>query len=392
MESLKEECLNHFRKRGIRAKHLSCLPLSLQREFKNCCRFQKIHFVEAVEFGHVECFKRAKDKVGHNVLMYAAQFGQIKFSRWALKNGYQFHTFGIEAAVQHNRVEYLQWAQKEHVYFPKSLCRLAAYANSFEALKWLVEEGYEWDGNEICAGAAKHGNWKMIAFAKKLNMSWDFTTCENAAKYGHFEFLKWCRREGCPWSDGAIEDSAEAEHWDIVFYLIENNCPVSWSACVPLSRNFEALQAACNKTIVGRCFDGVLADVIKIGDDRCVDLLIAKGAPVNKWAALAAARSGKFELLKKFHQEGCPLSRNVALAIAETGNLDAFKWLVSCLTDVEDVYLFIQDCCFESIPSGSIELVAYCIENGATWSDEYYKVAKQYHHVELVAWAKSNGF
>ena len=114
--------------------------------------------------------------------------------------------------------------RRGHAELTADLCASAARGGQFEVLEWLRENECPWDFR-TCAGAAKRGHLEVLKWARENGCPWDERTCAGAAKGGHLEFLQWLRVNGCPWDERTCGVAAKGGHIEVLQWARENGCP-----------------------------------------------------------------------------------------------------------------------------------------------------------------------
>jgi hypothetical protein len=197
-------------------------------------------------------------------------------------------------AARHSHLDVLRWAHSRGCPLnAEHACQMAAYINHFEMLQWVVCAVPEVARYPfVCNEAAKHGNLKMLKWARAHNFGWSEMACSNAARCGHFEMLKFLRRpqDRCPWDSMTCAAAALRGDLEMLRWL--------------------------------RASDDLTADE----DDD---------ATVCPWSAATcafAAERGHLEVLRWLRAPGpgrraCPWDETACLCAASQGHLAVMQWL-----------------------------------------------------------------
>ena len=111
--------------------------------------------------------------------------------------------------------------RRGHAELTADLCAAAARGGQFEVLEWLRENECPWDFR-TCAEAAKGGHLEVVKWARAKGCPWDEWTCAYAARAGHLDVLKWACAKGCPWDGTTCEGAAREGHLEVLQWATEN--------------------------------------------------------------------------------------------------------------------------------------------------------------------------
>ena len=103
----------------------------------------------------------------------------------------------------------------------------AATGGHFDCLKYLIENGCEYEEDNVIYSAACGGNVECIKYLREMGCVWHEDMCAVAAKYGHLDCLKYLRENGCKWNEKTCTLAAQNGKLDCLKYAYENNCPFS---------------------------------------------------------------------------------------------------------------------------------------------------------------------
>lgn len=98
----------------------------------------------------------------------------------------------------------------------------AAEKGDLELLKFCVEKGIPFTA-PVCGAAAKRGHLEILKWLfEEVNCPRDRFTCENAVRHGNFRILKYAREQNCPWvSHKCLKIAWDNGFWDIVKWIEE---------------------------------------------------------------------------------------------------------------------------------------------------------------------------
>ena len=74
----------------------------------------------------------------------------------------------------------------------------AAERGCLSTLRSLHRRGHAELTADLCASAARGGQFEVLKWARANDCPWDERTCECAAAGGQLEILKWAEENGCP--------------------------------------------------------------------------------------------------------------------------------------------------------------------------------------------------
>ena len=161
----------------------------------------------------------------------AAERGCLSTLRSLHRRGHAELTADLCAsAARGGQFEVLKWARANECPWDFRTCAGAAKRGHLEVLKWARANGCPGD-ERTCAGAAYGGHLEVLKWARANGCPWDEDTCANAAYYGHFEVLKWARANDCPWDERTCECAAAGGQLEILKWAEESGCPMDVVAC-----------------------------------------------------------------------------------------------------------------------------------------------------------------
>ena len=123
--------------------------------------------------------------------------------------------------------------RRGHAELTADLCAAAARGGQFEVLEWLRENECPWDFR-TCAEAAKGGHLEVVKWARAKGCPWDEWTCAYAAKGGQLDVLIWARANDCPWDEKTCAGAAYGGHLEVLKWARANDCPWDEETCVKL--------------------------------------------------------------------------------------------------------------------------------------------------------------
>jgi len=98
-----------------------------------------------------------------------------------------------------------------------------------------------------------------------------------------------------------------------------------------------------------------------------------------------AAKRGHFEVVKRFHADGCPLAPHIHLSAFKRGDVDMVHWLHehNCPTSILT--------CEKMAGSGRLDMLKLARTIGCTWDQDTCADAAANGHLDVLKWARANG-
>jgi hypothetical protein len=221
------------------------------------------------------------------------------------------------------------------------------------------------------------------------------TTALNAAAYcGLTGVIEWLISEAPPDGDVARQLSdaagwaAAAGHLPALQQLLSagGDFNVKTTAAAAVSRDglplLQFLRAA------GCPWDGnTPAQAAASGHQELLEWAIAEGCPKDACACAAAATTGNLPLLQWLRAQGFPWDVRCYIAAAEGRRLDIMRYLRAngCDWGIGGAV------CEAAAIGGSLELLQWCIENGAAWSQRACDAAAAGGHLDVLIFAHGHG-
>jgi len=178
----------------------------------------------------------------------------------------------------------------------RSVVNAAAKNGWLDGVKWLCEN----ECTRTCTldsstsnFAVESGNVDVLKYLKSRNCPWyeGTTLCTSAARYNHLDMLKYLHVNHREWGENACTNAAQNGNLEMLRYLHENGCPwdgSSWPFIMPDTLQTNTLQT-------------------KASYDEIVKYLRENDCPCNATSCANAAITGDLDLVKWFHENGCPL-------------------------------------------------------------------------------------
>lgn len=161
----------------------------------------------------------------------AACSGNVELLEWLVTNGCPIdYDRCAYFASETGSLEILQWLDRNGYKITPPLPAINASHGHLEVLQWMKEVVCEWDEQQICAAAARGGQWEVIKWAMEGGCMPDEKCCEQAVNGGHFELLQWLRNNGCPW-DKRTSRAAAQKSFEIFRWVVEGGCEVDEGIC-----------------------------------------------------------------------------------------------------------------------------------------------------------------
>jgi len=219
-----------------------------------------------------------------------------------------------------------------------SALNAAATFGRTDTLEWLLSDaspGYE-KRTPIyhavdCAAAAGH----MAALQLLLSRNGRFfhSTAAAAASGNHLSLLQFLRAAGCPWNSDTLAQAAAGGHQELIEWAVAVGCPHDARACA------------------------------------------------------AAATAGNLLLLQWLREHGFPWDVRCYVAAAEGRHLDIMRYLREHGCDWGTGGAVCEAAAF----GGSLELLQWCIENGATLGRRTCDAAAAGGHLDVLMYAHGYG-
>ena len=154
----------------------------------------------------------------------AAKYGHLECLKWAMNNGCPWDENTTASAAANGHLECLKWVRKNGCPWNWKTTSFAAKYGYLECLKWARENGCPWN-EETSTSAAANGHLECLKWAKENECPWNESTTRCAAANGHLECLKWLRENGCPWNEDTTNSAALNKHLECLKWAIKNGCP-----------------------------------------------------------------------------------------------------------------------------------------------------------------------
>lgn len=122
-------------------------------------------------------------------------------------------------------------------------------------------------------------------------------------------------------------------------------------------------------------------NAIHIDNHEILEWMIDKGIPMSH-ACAAAARAGRFDLLKWLKEINCPLGDNVCVFAAKRGDLEMLKWAIEngCRVDFNTIRA--------AAGSNQILILKYLYSHGYRIRGDNFDEAAKNGHIEVFKWFK----
>jgi len=224
--------------------------------------------------------------------------------------------------------------------------------------------------------------------------AWRTTAPASAAHFGRTDMIEWLIGESSPSDEKnktlscAANWAAAAGHLPALQQLLSagGDFDVLTTAAAAVSRHglplLQYLRAA------GCPWDGnTLAQAAAGGHQELLEWAIAEGCPKDARACAAAATGGNLPLLQWLQEQGFPWDVRCYIAAAENRRFDIMRYLREngCDWGSGDAV------CEAASLGGSLELLQWCIENGAAWSSQACNAAAAGGHLDVLMYAHGNG-
>lgn len=322
----------------------------------------------------------------------AAREGRIDVLQWARANRCPWDQSTCAAAAEGGHIDALRWVRVRKCPWDARTCAAAAKGGHLIVLQWLRSNGCPWDTN-TCVAAAKRGHLNVLRWAHSKRCPWDARTCAAAAKGGHLVVLRWARLSGCRWDANTWHEAARAiaysdRHFEIFKWIHENECP---------SGNLNICDIAA-----------------EYGNIDVLQWAHGHGFPWHSKTCAVAAENGRFDLLQWAHVHGCPWDASTCSEAARRGDIGMLQWAHDngCPWDA--------DTCFNAADRNDLAMLQWARNNGCPWdartmcgagyhgnfemikwvhcrgcpTDNFDAcgTAVRYNNLEMLQWARSNGF
>lgn len=123
----------------------------------------------------------------------------------------------------------------------KSISSSAANGGNLDCLRYLIENGCEYDEDDIIFYAASgSGNIECIKYLLGKGCKMDKDTCAIAAKRGNLSCLRYLRENGCEWNEKTFRFAGDSGKIEVLRYVHESGCkiPSDLSSSNPECKNY----------------------------------------------------------------------------------------------------------------------------------------------------------
>lgn len=313
-------------------------------------RFETLSNVENLENISDELLMHIKSRnvpVNFRTLSNLALQGRLEMIKYLVRRGVSINGLIYYPAAKGGHLEVMKWAYERGITLSS---RVAKVANGhIHILEWLLEKGITID----YYSAARDGHLEAIKWAHAKGIPMTDNICGIAAKRNHFEVLKWARAAGVPWNDNICEDIITSGNLEMLQWALKAGAP--WDE--------SALEVAIKKSHI-----------------NIIEWALSKGYNISG-SCKYAARSGKFDKIKKLKKLGFALDSETCEHLMHHGHLNLLIWARANGATLDNI----------KHTSAHLGILKWARANGMSMSEFVYAPAAELGYLHILKWAHANG-
>jgi hypothetical protein len=228
----------------------------------------------------------------------------------------------------------MEFALKSGCPIKTSAAREASKGASAHVLEWLIENGCDWVP-WMAVYAVRNKNWEVLDWSERNELPFESFFGPSAMMgTGDLERIqRFASKPTCNITQMCFEEAATQGHVHVLEWLREtyNLGDTPQSACVLAAGRghvhvLEWIEKNTEVHFRQETINLLLRNSAFSGSFECFKWGLKHGAKPDLPLSLAAARWGRFEILKVARENGCPWNEKVCSLAASNGDLEMLRW------------------------------------------------------------------